>query len=199
MTSKFAAAIPDCQMETFDFPPDHGQHRTFCAHFAVQIHLVVHHSSHTPNFERQSRVGGRSFRTHMHGSHRVHGELIDRYKTNDHTQPALFCVFTPGLDESQLFCVYICGHQCRRRTAQTDRASFVSNSVNLFLFSVPTTGNVGTPFSAVATQPCDVSTLRVFLALSFTFAILCPLLLCSFLLLTQPHSIGISQNSAALR
>ena len=178
MTSKFPAAIPDCQMESIDFPPDHGQHRTFCAHFAVQIHLVVHHLSHTPNFKRQSRVGGRTFRTHTHGSHRVHGELIDRYKINDHTQPAFLCVFTSGLAESQLFCVYICGHQCRRRTAQTDRASFVSNSVNLFLFSVPV-GNVVTPFSAVAAQLCELTTLRFFLALSFAFYLCLSLAPCS--------------------
>ena len=122
------------------------------------------------------RVGGTAFRTHVHGSHRVHGELIDRYKTNDHTQPALFCVFTPGLEVSQLFYVYICGHQCRRRTAQTGRASFVSNSVNLFLFSVPTTGNVVTHFLPLL-RSCELSTLRVFVALSFAFAFLCPLLL----------------------
>ena len=168
MTSKFPAAITDCQIKTFDFLPDHGQHRTSCAHFAVQIHLVVHHFSHTPNFERRSRVSGTTSRTHMHGSHRVHGELIDRYKTNGHNQPALFCDFTPGLHGSQLFCVYISGHQWRRRTAQTGRVSFVSKSVNSFLFSVPTGGNVVTPFSAVATQLCELSTLRVLIALSFS-------------------------------
>ena len=151
------------------------------------------HLSHAPNFERQSRVSARTFRTHMHGSHRIHGELIDRYKTNDHTQPALFCVFTPGLEESQLFSVHIWGHQCRRRTAQTDRASFVSNSANVFLFAVPTTDNVVTPFSAVAHSSgfhCPF--------LCFCF-VPCSWFLFLSLLLTQQHSIGISQNSAALR
>ena len=113
MTSKFLVAITDCQMETLDLRLDHGLQLTsssltddsedfHCEHFAVQICLVVHHLLHTPNFERQSRVSGITFRTHMHGSHKVHGELFDRYKTNDHTQQVLFCVFTLRLDESQL-------------------------------------------------------------------------------------------------
>ena len=92
------------------------------------------------------------------------------------------------------FCVYLCGHQCGRRTAQTDRASFVSNSVNLFLFSVPTTGNVATPiFCNSVSSPLFGFSMPFPLLLSFSIP--CSL----FLLLTQPRSIGISQNSAALR
>ena len=97
--------LPTVKKETFDLPPDHGHLKSssltddsedfHCEHFAVQIHLVIHHLSHTPNIERQSRVSGITFRTHMHGSHKVHGELFDRYETNDHTTQALFCVFLP--------------------------------------------------------------------------------------------------------
>ena len=80
---------------------------------------------------------------------------------------------------SLLFCVYICGHQRRRRTA--------SNSVNLFLFSMPTTGIIVTPFF-----------LQLLLNLLFGFSL--PFSSCSlFLPMSQPHSIGINQDSAALR
>ena len=61
---------------------------------------------------------------------------------------------------SLLFCIYICGHQRKRQTA--------SNLVNLFLFSIPTTGIIVTPFSAVATQP----TLRVLVALFLLLLVL---------------------------
>ena len=60
-----------------------------------------------------------------------------------------------------------------------------SNSVNLFLFSVPTTGIVVAPFSAVATQP----TVRVLIALFLLLLVL------AFV----PHFIGISEDSGALR
>ena len=46
-----------------------------------------------------------------------------------------------------------------------------------FSFPCQQPGNVVTPVSAVATQPCELSTLRVLFALSFAFAFLCPLLL----------------------
>ena len=127
--SKFPAAITDCQMETFNLPPDHGQQLKsssltddsedfHCEHFAVQIHFVVFHLLHTPNFERQSRVSGITFRTHMHGSHTENCLIA----TKPTTIPSKFS----SAFSSLLFCVYICGHQRRRRAA--------SNSVNLFLF-----------------------------------------------------------------
>ena len=104
----FRQPSPTVKRKTFGLPPDHGQRLTsssltddsedfHCEHFAVQIHLVGHHLSHTPNFERQSRVSGITFRTHMHGSHKVHGELFDRYETNDHTKQAPLLRFLPTL------------------------------------------------------------------------------------------------------
>ena len=71
----------------------------------------------------------------MHGSHRVHGELIDRYKTNEHTRQ-LFSAFLPDSMGSNSFVstsLAISGDD-----ELPGRVSFVSNSVNLFLFSVPT-------------------------------------------------------------
>ena len=99
----------------------HDSEDFHCEHFAVQIHLVGHHFSHTPNFEKQKSCEWQNFSdTHAHGSHKVHGQLIDRY------EPTTIPSKLSSAFSSLLFCVYICGHQRRRRTA--------SNSVNLFLF-----------------------------------------------------------------
>ena len=79
---------------------------------------------------------------------------------------------------SLLFCVYICGHQRRRRTA--------SNSVDLSLFH------------ANHWHRCD----PIFCSCHSTHSSgsRCPFSSCSLLLpLSQPHSIGISQDSVVFR
>ena len=106
------------------------------------------------------RVNNKTVRT-------VHEELIDRCRISDQTKPALFCVFTHGLGGSHLFCAYICGHQCRRRTAKTGCASVASNAVDLFLVSVLTIASVVTPFSAVVTAPFELLVPRFLIALFF--------------------------------
>ena len=145
MTSKFPIAITDCQKETFDLSPDHGQELTSSSltddsedfhfeHFALQIYLVGHHLSHTPNFERQSRVSGKTFRAHMHGSHKVHGSLQNQ-------RPYLASSFlrfhsqTRGVPTP--FCVCICGHQRRRRKSCFRCALEVSHSPTCFQIPSP--------------------------------------------------------------
>ena len=123
MTSKFPAAITDCQMETFNLSSDHGLQlkspslRDDSAdfhyeHFVVQICLVVHHFSHSPNFERQSRVSDITF-SNAHDTEVTKSteNYSIAHKINDHTQQALFCVF------------YICGLFKRRRRAASNSNS----------------------------------------------------------------------------
>ena len=132
-------------------PPDHGQQLTsssltddsedfHCDHFAVQNHLVVHRLSHTPNFERQSRVSGIPSRTHMHGSHEVYGELFDRYETQRPYQassPLRFHHFS-----------FVC-----LSVAFSIDNVLLRTWLTFFFSFKPRTGFIVTPFSAIATQP----------------------------------------------
>ena len=190
MTSKFPAAITDCQKETFDLPLDHGQQLTssshtddsedfHCEHFAVQNHLVVYRLSHTPNFEKQSRLSGITSRTHMHGSHEVYGELLDRYKANDHFKLDLFCIFSPRLEESQLLFV-------STSVATSVDDELLRTRLTFFTLSSHALASLWPHFPQLLLHPF--------------FGFLLP---CSFwflcLPLSQPHSIGIRHDSVALR